>query len=351
MAGNEAQHDAEWSIRLYRQGDIPALVALANAVSATTDDWQMTEADYERMYNQPGRDPQRHVVVVDGPLPEGLPTGALLGTGRAFPIENTETNECVYELAFRVHPSLRDSLTERDTARELLAIVDSEEERKREEGVVLPGRRVLVRAYTFDSSTNGIALWRWLGMQEERRWYWMHRTTSDPILEPAAVEGVSFHTYRKPDDNAGVRQAALASFADHYDFNKDVFAQEWQHWDNVDTLRPELSWVAEGDNTRQIVSVCIVDVGAVKNKETGAADALITYVGTLREWRGRGLARNLLLRSLQSLREAGVEDVYLNVDASSATGANHLYELVGYSVKQASSQYECEVQNVRRASQ
>jgi ribosomal protein S18 acetylase RimI-like enzyme len=339
-----------WSIRRYRQGDIPALVALANAVSdAYGDDPLITEAEMERSYSQFGRDPLRQVVVVDGALQDGMPTGSLIGSGRAFPVENSEANECAYELSFRVHPSLRDSGLERVIAGELLKIVDAEEARKSAGGDVREGRRVVLRAFSYDTNAEGNALWQWLGLRENRRWYWLHRLSSEEIADPQPVPGVTMHTYRKPQDAEAVMKAALASFADHYGFNKDLFAEEWQYWDNVATLRPDLSWVAEEDGSDgNIVALSICDVGTVKNDQTGEPAALITYVGTVREWRGKRLARNLLLHNLHSLREAEVEDVYLNVDADSPTGATRLYDSVGFETKKITFQFECDLRDVRR---
>lgn len=337
-----------WSIHLYRDGDISALVVLSNVQSAASGaDPAITEAMLEEQYSRPGRDPHRTVVVVDGPLPEGMPDGTLIGSGRAFYIENAEAKEYAYELAFRVHPSLQHSLMEQAIARALLDLINSEEERAAAQDPEKAGRPIMLRAYTYDSNIEGKALWEWLGMRETRRWYWMYRSSSDSISEPRLLEGVSIHTYQRPANDEGVRDAALSSFADHFDFNSSNFADEWQYWDNAPTLRADLSWVAE-DLDGKIVSFCIVDVGSSVSRNTGAPDALITYVGTIREWRGKGLARHLLLRTLQSLRDAGIEDVYLNVDADSPTKANTLYESVGFTTKRITFQYKCNLSDARR---
>jgi mycothiol synthase len=339
---------ATWSIHPYREGDIPALVVLANAASqASGDDPPITEANLQDQYYRSGRDPSRYVLVVDGPLPEGLPPGSLIGSARAFPVENAETNEHAYEFSFRVHPALKSSLMEQSLARALLDLVDTEEARVAAESPEKAGRAITLKAFTYNTNLEGVALWEWLGMQVTRRWYWMHRLSSDPITEPRPVEGVTIHTYNKPADTEGVGAAALASFADHYDFNSAEFVAEWEYCDNVPTLRPELSWVAE-DSDRNIVALCIIDVGMVKNNLTGAPAALVTYVGTIREWRGKGLARSLLLRCVQSLRDAGIEDVYLNVDADSPTGANRLYEAEGFTVLRTALQYERKLSDIKR---
>ena len=48
-----------------------------------------------------------------------------------------------------------------------------------------------------------------------------------------------------------------------------------------------------------------------------------------RPWRGRGLARALLLTALEEFRRRGLPAAYLGVDTLNPTGALHLYTSVG----------------------
>ncbi|MGI8830797.1 MAG: GNAT family N-acetyltransferase, partial [Candidatus Limnocylindria bacterium] len=49
-----------------------------------------------------------------------------------------------------------------------------------------------------------------------------------------------------------------------------------------------------------------------------------------RPWRRRGLARALMTSSLVAAREAGFTSANLGVDTDSPTGANALYESLGF---------------------
>jgi len=75
-------------------------------------------------------------------------------------------------------------------------------------------------------------------------------------------------------------------------------------------------------------------------------ECLIAHVATVREWRGKGVARNLLLHSLRALKDAGFGSVILNVDGESRTRANHVYESVGFHVAQCTLQYEAPLSTV-----
>ncbi len=65
----------------------------------------------------------------------------------------------------------------------------------------------------------------------------------------------------------------------------------------------------------------------------------VTIVGTRREARGRGLGRQVLLRHLRESRSAGYAASELEVDDDSLTGANRVYEAVGYRAVRTISRY------------
>src|SRR5829696_1130480 len=82
-SGAAVEHDGsviEWQIRAYREGDIPAIVALGNAANAVDQpDKKMSEDELSRDCEQPQAGPPKQVIVVEGPRMEGVPEGALLG--------------------------------------------------------------------------------------------------------------------------------------------------------------------------------------------------------------------------------------------------------------------------------
>jgi ribosomal protein S18 acetylase RimI-like enzyme len=55
-------------------------------------------------------------------------------------------------------------------------------------------------------------------------------------------------------------------------------------------------------------------------------------ISVKRGWRRWGIARALLARSLKVLRERGMTEAALGVDAENPSGARHLYEGMGFRV-------------------
>ena len=62
----------------------------------------------------------------------------------------------------------------------------------------------------------------------------------------------------------------------------------------------------------------------------GAKYAWVDNIGTLAEWRGRGVATQLLRSALRAYGEAGLEFAAINVDSDNPTGAYRLYESLGF---------------------
>lgn len=58
-----------------------------------------------------------------------------------------------------------------------------------------------------------------------------------------------------------------------------------------------------------------------------------------RPWRRRGLARALLARSLAMHRDLGMNEAALGVDTESLSGANLLYESMGFRPVRVSHTY------------
>ena len=68
-------------------------------------------------------------------------------------------------------------------------------------------------------------------------------------------------------------------------------------------------------------------------------EAYVAYVGTLPDYRGRGLATNLLAHTLHACKAAGFDTSSLDVDSANPTGALGIYERAGYSVRYRQDSY------------
>ncbi|HEY0071034.1 MAG TPA: hypothetical protein VGE04_13790, partial [Chloroflexia bacterium] len=106
---NPGDNEVLWQMRGYRESDIPALAELVGAADRADGVYKHTsEADLRDTFSTPGLEPERQVMVVEGPPLPGVPEGLLLGFGRAFPGSDKARNERIYNVALRVRPEARE---------------------------------------------------------------------------------------------------------------------------------------------------------------------------------------------------------------------------------------------------
>ncbi len=80
-------------------------------------------------------------------------------------------------------------------------------------------------------------------------------------------------------------------------------------------------------------------IDAAENERFGRRRGWIDSVSVRRPWRRRGVARALLVRGLATLRDRGLDEAVLGVDADNPTGALGLYESVGFALHRRSAVY------------
>lgn len=80
-------------------------------------------------------------------------------------------------------------------------------------------------------------------------------------------------------------------------------------------------------------------IDAAENERFGRRRGSIDSVSVRRPWRRRGVARALLVRGLGALRERGMTEAVLGVDADNPQGALGLYESVGFELHRRSAVY------------
>jgi ribosomal protein S18 acetylase RimI-like enzyme len=123
------------------------------------------------------------------------------------------------------------------------------------------------------------------------------------------------------------------AFADHY-AHEPMTYEQWRER-SVDGLCPDLGlwWLAE------IGGRPAAGLYAMAAPQGGWIDTL----GTLREFRGRGLGRALLHTAFAEFRRRGLPKAGLSVDATNPTGALGLYESVGMTVEHEDVRYSLPV--------
>jgi mycothiol synthase len=165
-----------------------------------------------------------------------------------------------------------------------------------------------------------------------RRYYRMAIILGDePPEAPALGEGVEIRPVDKTDsDLRTMHKIVDTAFLDHFGHESESYELWAERAVESNMLDMSLWWFATVDGVPAAGVYGFVLPGS------GYVDTL----GTLREYRGRGLARALLLTSFAEYHRRGLRKVILGVDATNPTGALALYESAGMYVEHEGWRYE-----------
>lgn len=197
------------------------------------------------------------------------------------------------------------------------ALVDWTEERAVE--LAPPGAATKLRNAVPATDERAQALLAERGYRPVRTFRDMERALDGPVEDAAVPAGITVRDYR-PDDAEPLYLGLEEAFADHWasePFPRDVFMQ----------------WMEQTDPTLTAVALEGTEIAGALIARTVEGSGWVDVVAVRRSWRGRGLAKALLLRSFAELSRRGATTVALSVDAANETGATRLYERVGMHVR------------------
>ena len=138
----------------------------------------------------------------------------------------------------------------------------------------------------------------------------------------------------EPEHYRAVWEAIDEAFRDHWGYSEST-EEDYRQWLARPHFNPDLWQVAwDGD---KVAGVAINVIDEEENRKFNRRRGYVHTLGVRRPWRGRGLGRALLVRSLAMFRDLGMTEVGLGVDAENPTGALRLYESVGFRVLHSSA--------------
>ena len=183
-----------------------------------------------------------------------------------------------------------------------------------------------------------------IGLTPDRWSFVMRADLSELPQTPALVpEGLELRRY---DDSlaAAMHLAHNAAFVDHPNFTPWTESM-WKQWVTESrNFRPELSFVVvDCAKPDEVVAYVQTNEYDAYHQMTGRREAYVGKVGTLREYRGRGLASTLLAHALREYRGAGFDEASLDVDSENPTGALGIYERAGFKVEQRFTDYAARI--------
>ncbi|NLG98660.1 MAG: GNAT family N-acetyltransferase [Chloroflexi bacterium] len=139
-----------------------------------------------------------------------------------------------------------------------------------------------------------------------------------------------------PEHYRAIFDALQEAFQDHWSPSVQQ-EEDFKQWVEDPDFKPELFQVAwDGD---QVAGMILNFIDEGENEEYSRKRGYTEDICVRRPWRRRGLARALLARSLKMHRDLGMTEAALNVDSDSLSGANKLYESMGFRIVRTNSVY------------
>jgi mycothiol synthase len=89
----------------------------------------------------------------------------------------------------------------------------------------------------------------------------------------------------------------------------------------------------------QVVGTAINWINKQENAEFNRKRGHVELISVRRSWRGKGIAKALIARSLRLLKSRGMTEAALGVDAENPSGALHLYQKMGFQIVQRGGIY------------
>jgi mycothiol synthase len=198
-------------------------------------------------------------------------------------------------------------------------LLDVAEARARARGAAAVDGDVKLTVVAYESEADTVSLYAARGYEHIRTFARLAVPLDRPPQAPQAPPGIAIRRFRKDRDERAFYEALDEAFVDHWEPTAMTF-EEWLRCDfegpDVDLSLWWLAW--DGD-----------EVAGVLIGESGETEGTVADLGVRRPWRGRGLARALLLIAFAEFRRRGLGSAGLGVDTLNPTGALHLYTSLG----------------------
>ena len=299
------------------QHDYPAMVDIANAANAADhiDELYTVERlayDYAHLSNCD--------LTTDMLMAEV--DGRLVGFGCVLWWVN-DADERLYGITGQIHPQWRGQGIGR-------ALLHWQEERIAAIAATHPaGEPRFIQAYSMENAQSRLALLKHSGYHVIRYGYMMVRPTLDDVPDewplPAGLEVRPV----QPEHMRPIWEASEEAFQDHWG-HRPRSEEDFQAFVNWPEAQPHLWQVAWDTRTNEVAGMVLNSIYERENARLGVRRGWTDPICVRRPWRRQGLARALIMRSLKLLRDLGMTEAALGVDAENPNKALHLYESSGY---------------------
>ncbi len=293
--------------------DYPGVVELISTTNLHDQgqDWYPTVASLQVDWApRPGFDPPRDGVVVER-------DGLIVAAGTVDWRERA--GKVIHGNAIWVHPDVR----RHGIGRRMLAWLEARARASVEDGSGGPLERPHVHGAGIDvANAASVAFAAGAGYAPVRYGFQMRRPLDLPIEDVALPDGLEVRPVR-PEDLRAIWTADSEAFLDHFE-PREPTESDFEHFTSdpdCDTTLWQVAWAGD-----EVAGSVINGIYSHENAQTGINMGWLDHVSVRRPWRGRGLAKALIARSLAIHRDRGMAVAVLGVDAENPTGALQLYE-------------------------
>jgi mycothiol synthase len=294
------------------EADLPAVVELRREIAAVTPgSLPVSESELREKMLGPVPDWKQEYILWEE-------DGSLDGMLEVHTSELPDSDPVVY-LGARVRPVAR----ERGLGEAMIA--RGEELARQWRGV---GAELEISSLR--DSTWAVSLIERMGFVPARVFERMAMELSAPVLPEPAASGYYVRPLAGVDEVDAWNAVYNVAFRDHYDFHAITRQQRLRYMEQPSHV-PEFDLVAAALDGSMAAFCWIIR----RDEDDGGVTWVVDLVGTHPEHRRRGLAGALISAGLAGIQERGGRRVLLEVDSNSPTGANRLYERLGFRVETA----------------
>lgn len=313
--------------RFAAESDYPAMVALSNKCSAAAGlDYVTTLEDLRHNYSfLINCDPAQDMIMVEV-------NGALIGYGRVY-WQQEATGDWIYGHFGKVDPDWR----RRGLGR---AMLRHNQRRLREIAAGHPadGRKFFGASANDERTDIGNhTLLQQEGFAPIRYFFEMVRPHLDNIPDLPLPDGLEIRP-ALPEHYAAIIAANLEAFADHWGMSANPEEEMTVEMVTSSPIFDPTIWQVAWDGD-EVAGMILNFIDQHENETFGRRWGYTEEICVRRPWRKCGLAKALIARSMRVLKERGMEQAALSVDAENLSGALRLYENMEYEVVRRSTAY------------
>src|SRR3990170_1315823 len=179
-----------------------------------------------------------------------------------------------------------------------------------------PGPRSF-QAGAAETEKGTIALLKKAGYEPVRYEYSMKRLVTDPLPDAPMPAGLEVRPAKK-EHIRQIWEAMQEAFKDHWGYvpESDIVYEAWQAERHFQPDMWKVAW--DGD---QVAGMVLNFIDHEENKEYGRLRGYTEGISVRRPWRKIGLARSLIVQSINMFKDMGMTETALGVDSQNPNGA------------------------------